>query len=109
MNRGEIYRTKEKIAERGGKPGFYVVVSRDFIAKNPDVETVICAPVYGEILGIRTEVVLGREDGLPRSCAIRCDFLMLLFKSKLTQFAGNLSPRKVQELNIALTHALQLS
>lgn len=108
MNRGEIYRTKEKIPERGGKPGFYVIVSRDFIAHNPDVETVICAPVYGEILGIRTEVVLGREDGLPRSCAIRCDFLMLMFKSKLSQFAGSLSPRKVDELNVALTHALQM-
>lgn len=108
MNRGEIYRTKEKIAERGGKPGFYVIVSRDFIAQNPDVDTVICAPVYSEILGIKTEVVLGRGDGLPRSCAIRCDFLMLLFKSKLTHFAGSLSPRKVDELNLALAHALQL-
>jgi len=108
MNRGEIYRTKEKISERGGKPGFYVIVSRNFIAQNPDVDTVVCAPVYSEILGIKTEVVLGREDGLPRSCAIRCDFLMLLFKSKLTHFAGNLSPRKLDELNLALAHALQL-
>jgi mRNA-degrading endonuclease toxin of MazEF toxin-antitoxin module len=108
MNRGEIYRTKEKLAERGGKPGFYVVVSRDFIAENPDVDTVICAPVYSEILGIRTEVVLGKEDGLPRSCAIRCDFLMLLFKSRLTQFVGSLSPRKVEGLDLAIAHALQL-
>jgi mRNA-degrading endonuclease toxin of MazEF toxin-antitoxin module len=108
MNRGEIYRTKEKISERGGKPGFYVIVSRNFIAQNGDVDTVICAPVYGEILGIKTEVVLGREDGLPRSCAIRCDFLMLLFKSKLTQFAATLRPHKVEELNLAITYALQL-
>jgi mRNA interferase MazF len=108
MNRGEIYRTKEKIAELGAKPGFYVIVSRDFIVQNPDVDTVICAPVYSEILGIKTEVILGKEDGMPRSCAIRCDFLMLMFKSKLTQFAGSLSPRKVGELNHALTHALQL-
>jgi mRNA-degrading endonuclease toxin of MazEF toxin-antitoxin module len=108
MNRGEIYRIREKIAKRGGKPGFYVIVSRDFIAENTDVDTVICAPVYGEILGIKSEVVLGKEDGLPRSCAIRCDFLMLLFKSKLTQFAGSLSPRKEQELNLALSYALQL-
>ena len=108
MNRGEIYRTKEKISERAGKPAFYVIVSRSFIAQNPDVDTVICAPVYSEILGIKTEVVLGKEDGLRRSCAIRCDFLMLLFKSKLTQFAGTLSPNKVQELNLAISYALQL-
>ena len=109
MNRGEMYRTREKIPERGGKPGFYVIVSRDFIAENPDIETVICAPVYSEVLGIKSEVVLGKEDGLPRTCAIRCDFLMLLFKSKLTQFAGSLSPRKVEELNRAISYALQLN
>ena len=108
MNRGEIYRTREKIPERGGKPGFYVIVSRDFIAENPDIETVICAPIYSEVLGIRSEVVLGKEDGLPHACAIRCDFLMLLFKSKLTQFTGSLSPGKVDELNRAISYALQL-
>ena len=40
MIRGEIYRTSERAPERGGKPGFYVVVSRTFIAENDDVETV---------------------------------------------------------------------
>ena len=59
MKWGEIYRTREKVPERGHKPGFYVVVSRDFIAGNDDVSTVVCAPVYGEVLGLRTEVALG--------------------------------------------------
>jgi len=53
VRRGEIYRTRERVAERGDKPGFYVVVSRNFVARNEDVSTVICAPVYGEILGLR--------------------------------------------------------
>ena len=109
MNRGEIFRTRERIAERGGKPGFYVIVSRDFIADNPDIDTVICAPVYSEVLGIRSEVVISKEDGLPRTCAIRCDFLMLLFKSKLTTFVAPLNPRKIEELNRALAYALQLT
>ncbi len=34
MTRGEIYRTAERVPERGDKPGFYVVVSRPFIAEN---------------------------------------------------------------------------
>jgi mRNA interferase MazF len=109
MNRGEIYRTRQGIPERGGKPGFYVIVSRDFVAENTDIDTVICAPIYSEVLGIRSEVVLGIEDGLPRTCAIRCDFLMLLFKSKLTTFAGALSTRKIQELNRAMSYALQIT
>lgn len=53
------------MAERGYKPGFYVVVSRSFIARHDDVSTVICAPVYSQVLGLITEVVLGTEDGLP--------------------------------------------
>lgn len=109
MNRGEIYRTREKIPERGGKPGFYVIVSRDFIVDNPDIDTVICAPVYSEVLGIKSEVVVGKDEGMPRTCAIRCDFLMLLFKSKLTTFVAALNPPKMEELNRAIRYALQLT
>lgn len=108
MTRGEIYRTRERIAERGAKPSFYVVVSRSFIADHADVSTVICAPVYGEVLGLATEVVLGAEEGLPRTSAIRCDFLTLMFKRKLTGFVGSLPARKVAELNRALAVALEL-
>ncbi|HVT02915.1 MAG TPA: type II toxin-antitoxin system PemK/MazF family toxin [Thermoanaerobaculia bacterium] len=108
MKRGEVYRTSHRMPERGHKPGFYVVVSRGFIAGNDDISTVICAPVYGEVLGLATEVVIGPEAGIPRSSAIRCDFLMLMFKSKLTTLAGRLSEPKLQELNGALARALDL-
>jgi len=109
LKRGEIYRTQEKVAERGHKPGFYVVVSRDFLAQNDDVSTVICAPVYAEVLGIRSEVVIGAEDGIPQESSIRCDFLTLIFKRKLTQFVGTLSAQRQDELDRALRYALQLS
>lgn len=109
MRRGEIYRTQEKIPERGNKPGFYVVVSRDYIAGNDDISTVVCAPVYGAILGVRSEVVVGQADGLPEDSSVRCDFLSLIFKTKLTSFVGTLSPEKESELNRALVYALQLT
>ena len=108
MRRGEIYRTKEKVPERGHKPGFYVVVSRNFVAENDDISTVICAPVYSEILGLRSELVLSSEDGLPRDSAVRCDFLTLMFKKKLTHFVGSLSADKIKHLNHALRYALEL-
>ena len=108
MKWGEIYRTREAVAERGDKPGFYVVVSRDFIAGHDDIATVICAPIYGHVIGLRTEVVVGIEDGLPRESAIRCDFLALMFKRKLTGFVGTLTAARRDELQRALTHALQL-
>jgi mRNA interferase MazF len=108
VTRGEIYRTDERAPERGGKPGFYVVVSRSFIAENEDVSTVVCAPVYSQVLGLSTEVVVGPGEGLPRVSSVRCDFLALMFKRKLTTFVASLPPRKVEELNRALAVALDL-
>ncbi len=108
MTRGEVYRTAERSPERGGKPGFYVVVSRAFIAESDDVSTVICAPVYSHILGLSTEIVVGPEEGLPRLSSVRCDFLALMFKRKLTRFVASLPPRKVTEIDQALAVALDL-
>ena len=109
MTRGEVYRTGERFPERGGKPGFYVVVSRAFIAENDDVSTVICAPLYSQVLGLSTEVVVGPDEGLPHVSAVRCDFLALMLKRKLTTFVASLPPRKVAELNGALAVALELA
>jgi mRNA interferase MazF len=109
MNRGDIFRSAEKIAERGHKPGFYVVVSRDFVAQNDDIATVVCAPVYSQLLGIRSEVLLGVDDGLPRECGIRCDFLMLMFKSKLQRFVASLPAGRIADLDAALAYALDLA
>jgi mRNA-degrading endonuclease toxin of MazEF toxin-antitoxin module len=108
VTRGEIYRTRERVPERGSKPGFYVVVSRAFVAENDDVSTVICAPIYSQVLGLTTEVVVGADDGLPRTSAVRCDFLTLMFKRKLTQFVATLSAEKISQLNGALAAALGL-
>jgi mRNA interferase MazF len=109
VTRGEIYRTAERAPERGGKPGFYVVVSRPFIAENDDVSTVVCVPVYSQVLGLSTEVVVGPDEGLPRVSAVRCDFLAPMFKRKLTNFVASLPPRKIAELNRALAIALDLA
>lgn len=108
MKWGEIYRTREKISERGHKPGFYVVVSRDFVAGNEDLSTVVCAPVYSEVLGLKTEIPIGPGEGVPRDSSIRCDFLTLMFKSRLTTFVATLATEKQAELKQALIHALQL-
>jgi mRNA interferase MazF len=109
VKRGEIYRTGERVPERGHKPGFYVIVSRDFIAANHDVSTVICAPIYRQALGLRSEVLIGSDDGLPEDSSVRCDFLTLMFKHKLTTFVSTLSERKQRELQRALAYALQLN
>ena len=108
MNRGDVFRSQQALVERGNKPGYYVLVSRQFIADNDDVSTVVCAPVYGEVLGIATEVVVGSAEGVPRRSAVRCDFLMLMFKHKLSTHVGTLTGKKIGELDQALAIALDL-
>lgn len=108
MTRGALYRSAYAVAERGNKPGFYVVVSRAFIAENDRIETVVCAPVYGEVLGLPTEVVLEPMQGVRYRSAVRCDFLMLMLKSKLTKFVGALGDQQLDELDRALAIALDL-
>jgi mRNA-degrading endonuclease toxin of MazEF toxin-antitoxin module len=51
---------------------------------------------------------MGYIDGLPKTCAIRCDFLTLMFKSKLTTYVAQLRGAKLDELNGALARALEL-
>jgi hypothetical protein len=41
--------------------------------------------------------------------AIRCDFLALIFKSRLTTFVASLPPHKLAQLNRALAVALDLA
>jgi mRNA interferase MazF len=109
VRRGEIYRSEHPEPERGGKPGYYVVVSRDLVAAHDAIETVVCAPVYGAVLGIPTEVLVDEAQGLRKRSAIRCDFLTLMSKRRLTQFAGSLPVAKIRELDRALAIALDLN
>jgi mRNA interferase MazF len=108
VTRGDLYRTRARVAERGGKPGFYVVVSRAFVAESDDIATVVCAPVYSRVLGLSTEVVLEPQDGVPHTSAIRCDFLTLMFKEKLTTYVASLSRSRVADFDRALAMALDL-
>ena len=108
MTRGEVYRTAQAVPERGNKPGYYVVVSRAFVAENDDISTVVCAPVYSEILGLPTEVVLDVADGVKKRSAVRCDFLTLMLKRHLTHFAGTLDDDRLDALDRALALALGL-
>lgn len=109
MRRGEIYRSREKEPERGHKPGYYLVVSRGFIAGNERIETVICAPISSKWLGLETEVPISPDEGVDHDSAARCDFLMLLRKDRLQHLVGALDSRKRAALDHALSVALGVS
>lgn len=107
MKRGDLYRI-EKPSKRDPKRfRVYVIVSRnDLFATN--FPTVICAPIYGNCIGLPTETEVGADNGLKHDSCIRCDELISIAKSDLTNFIGSLSPQKVRELNQALKIALEI-
>jgi mRNA interferase MazF len=69
---------------------------------------VICAPVYLNCNGLSSEVEVGISEGLKHDSCIRCDELVSLQKSVLTNFISSLSLQKIQELNQALRVALEI-
>ena len=108
MIRGEVYRSREKEPVRGNKPGYYVVVSRNFVAGSERIATVVCAPVYSEYLGLETEVPITQAEGVDHPSSVRCDFLMLLPKARILHLAGRTQGEKLEALDRALAVAVGL-
>jgi mRNA interferase MazF len=130
MKRGELYRVSSVTSIDPKKQRIYVVVSRqelidwNAIGFYPSMynnfpiqedthgylhsaySTLICAPVYSNVSGLSTEVPVGVEEGLKHHSAIRCDELISILKSRLTDYVGTLSERKIYELGQALSIAL---
>jgi len=48
------------------------------------------------------------DEGLKQDSSVHCDELVSLPKSLLTNFVGSLSPQKTEELNRALSIALDI-
>jgi len=107
VKRGELYRLAKPSKRDPKKFRVYIVVSRDDLISTI-FPTVICAPVYSNYIGLQTEVEVGVNEGLKHDSCIRCDELVSVAKSSLTNFIGSLSQQKIQELNQALKSLLKL-
>ena len=107
MKRGELYRLAKPSKRDPKRFRVYVIVSRDDLISTI-FPTVICAPIYSNCIGLKTEVEVGVHEGLKHDSCIRCDELVSVAKSSLTNFIGSLGPQKIQELNQALKVALDI-
>ena len=107
MKRGELYRV-EKPSKRDPKDfrAFVIVSRQNFIERT--YPSVICAPIYSNCNDLSSEVEVGINEGLKHDSCVRCDELVSLQKSALTNFIGSLSAQKIQELNQALKVALEI-
>jgi mRNA interferase MazF len=107
VRRGELYRVY-----RGNKNDpkdfrVFIVVSRTALIESK-FSTVICAPVYSRFEGLSTQIQVGVEEGLKKDCAIFCDELISIEKSRLTDFVGSLSLGKMSSLEACLRIALSV-
>lgn len=107
MRRGELYRVY-----RGNKNDprdfrVFVVLSRQTLIDS-NFSTVICAPIYSRFDGLSTQIEVGIEEGLKKTSSIFCDELVSIEKSRLTDFIGSLSPKKLSSLDNSLKTALDI-
>ena len=105
MKRGELYRISLGSKTDTKKQRVYVIVSRQELIESA-YSTLICAPVYTNYEGLSTQVPVGIAEGLKHPSAIRCDELISILKSRLTDYVGILSEIKLTELSQALIIAL---
>jgi len=107
VKRGELYRVANPSAKDPKKSRVFVIVSRQVLI-NSRFSTVICAPIYSTHDGLSTQVLVGVDDGLKHDSSVHCDELVSLAKSLLINFVGSLSPQRIEELNKALSIALDI-
>jgi mRNA interferase MazF len=104
VSRGEIF-WADLPEPAGRRP--VCVVTRD--AAIEVLTSITCAPITRTIRGIRSEVEIGRAEGVPDQCAISCDNLLTVAKTSLgSQAIGALSGTQRAQLDIALRFALDI-
>jgi mRNA interferase MazF len=69
---------------------------------------VTVAPITSTIRDIPSEVVLGEIDGMPKTCAVNCDHIQTVEKSKVGPLITAVSRRTMDEVRQAVIFALNL-
>jgi mRNA interferase MazF len=70
---------------------------------------ITCAPITRTTRGIRSEVSIGPDEGLPEPCVINCDNIVTVPIDALDQSpVGQLDEVKRSELDRALRYALDV-
>ena len=83
------------------------VITRDAAAAV--LTAVICVPITRTIRGIRSEVEIGPDEGLPELCVINCDTIVTVPVDALDRDpVGHLDESKRSELDRALRYALDI-
>ena len=104
MKRGDVRWYK---FEKPDKSRPVVVLTRDSII--PHLAEVTIAPVTSTIRDIPSEALLDKEDGMPRQCAVNCDHLQTVAKTKIGALLTSLSAARMREIRAAIVFAIALN
>ncbi|MDD2853834.1 MAG: type II toxin-antitoxin system PemK/MazF family toxin [Desulfuromonadaceae bacterium] len=103
MKRGEV-RWYKFIAPDKKRP--VVILTRNSILEYMNEVTI--APITSTVRDIPSEVFLSRQDGMNTNCAINCDHIQTVSKSKIGSVITALSKEKLIEIQKAVGFALNL-
>ncbi len=103
MKRGEIRWYKFKSPDKK-RP--VVILNRDSILEYLGEVTI--APITSTIRDIPSEVLLTHEDGMRKDCAINCDHIQTVSKSKIGSLITTMSQDKLEQISKAIWFALNL-
>jgi mRNA interferase MazF len=84
-----------------------VVLTRDSVIEYLGELTI--APITSTIRDIPSEVLLTREDGMPRTCAVNLDHVQTVSKGKVEGLITKLSSQQMEELRPSLLFALDFA
>jgi len=101
MKRGEVRWYK---FSRPDKSRPVVILTRDSALEFLGEVTI--APITSTIRDISSEVLLTREDGMSRECAVNLDHIQTVSKDKIGPLITTLSSIKLSEIRSALFFAL---
>jgi len=103
MNRGEVRWYKFKAPDKK-RP--VLILTRDSVIRYLGEITV--APITSTIRDIPSEVSVGREEGMPKDCAINLDHIQTVSKDRIGTLITILSKDKLLQVRNALRFALDL-
>ena len=101
MTRGEI---RWYQFQRPDKRRPVLILTRDAVIAHLSEVTV--APITTTIRDIPSEVLLGRDDGMPRDCAVNLDHVQTIPRGKIGSLVATLSEHKMRQIRPALLFAL---
>jgi mRNA interferase MazF len=83
-----------------------LILTRDSVLQYLGEVTV--APITTAVRDIPSEVFLSKADGLPQDCAVNCDHLQTVSKSKIGPLITSLPLAKMIEVGRAIRFALDI-